>query len=251
MFLSSGVETFLRAIDTWGRAEGETRYPPDIKNLQNTKFKNSDNSTRDWFVRVVDQELSGHPERCAIEENIAIFATLKWEEGRKLKYANLQCLIALKGSLEDAYLDETIECEYLRLDFDSAQPGSLFTHPIPHVHIKGSRGPRFGLRQGESGHVVFDFLDFIYRNYMPEKWENWLSSIWDELGAPQASLLDDGFQNVSDALHGKAPSDILFLADYQDTIKKISECIQTKRESSFAPSIPEKWIQLANSICSR
>lgn len=251
MFRSSGAETLFRSLNTWGRTNGENNYPPGIKNAQNIKFKNSDSTARDWFVRIVDEELDGHPERCAIEENIAIFATVKWEQERELKYANLQCLIALNGSLEDLYLDEAIECEYLRLDFDPAQPGSLFTHPIPHIHVRGSRGPRFGLRQGESGHVVFDFLDFVYRNYLPYQWENWLSDIWDELGAPQVALFDDGFQNVSDALHGKAPSDILFLDAYKGIVSKISECIQTKRESSFTPSIPEKWIQLVRSISAR
>ena len=35
------------------------------------------------------------------------------------------------------------------------------------------RYPRFALDGGTSGNVVLDYLEFIYRNYMPEQWLAW------------------------------------------------------------------------------
>ena len=161
---SISVDTLLRSILPYGRAF--SCFPRNLDDAQSRR--KTGECLRRWFVRMVDQFCGADPKLVALEDNLAVFVRLGWKKN-KLIYANIQTVYAT-CDLEDYYLGAEAEAIYLRLDFDYHSRGDLFSHPLAHIHLEGEHSPRFTLDGGNSGNIILDYLEFLYRNYYPGKW---------------------------------------------------------------------------------
>jgi hypothetical protein len=125
---------------------------------------------------LVDKYCRSDPSAVRVEPNIAVVARLGWR-GNQLFFADMSALVA-EGHLDEYYLDGNVAAVHLRLDLSYEALGDPFSHPLPHMHLGGIRGLRFALEGGNSGNVVVDFLEFIYRSYVPRKWLAWARREW-------------------------------------------------------------------------
>jgi hypothetical protein len=165
---SVGVDRLLQEVRPYG--PGESAFPPALD--VNQAWRKSEEKLQEWFVRVVNRFCGGDPKRTAIEDNIAVFVKLAWRDRKRLVYANIQTVVAA-CDLEDYYLGMNSEAQYLRLDLDYETLGDPFSHPLAHIHLDGEWSPRFALDGGVSGNIVVDYLEFLYRNYVPAQWIKW------------------------------------------------------------------------------
>jgi hypothetical protein len=224
---STGVDNVLLRVRPHGQLW--TAFPHGL-NATDTRRDKAE-TLHQWFVRLVDQYCGGDPRLVAVEENIAIFANFAWRKDR-LIYASVPTLVVIEGSLEDFYLDADRPAVYLRLDLNYDTLGDPFSHPLAHVHVADESHPRFALDGGTSGNVIVDYLEFLYRNYMSDKWLGWARRQW--LGtsyADSADPEDDPFERIV-----KAFTDAQFgvLEAQAPVIGQIKKTLREAKDSLFA-----------------
>jgi hypothetical protein len=136
----------------------------------------------------VDEPLGRDTQACTIEDNLAFFLQFAWDDNRRFTYVACQALAVIGGTIEDVYLESPdAQVRYVRLEYDAnpLMTGSLFSHPVAHVHAQPSEAPRFALEIGDDCFILIDFLDFLYRNFCHAAWSRWADSIWRK-AAPDA-----------------------------------------------------------------
>ena len=223
---SESVDRLFSEIRPYGRPESS--FPRGLDDAGSRRKANED--LHPWFVRMVDQACDGDPKRVALEANLAVFARLSWHDKKQLSYANIQSLIAT-CDLDDYYLGSAAEAIYLRLDFDYKTLGAPFSHPLAHIHVEGDLSPRFALDGGASGNVIVDYVEFLYRNYVPDKWLRWVRREWAKQRAETAALDDDDpFQTIVEAF---SSSQFQILRDYSMDIERIKQMLRKKKDAFF------------------
>ena len=173
---SPGTDRFLNTIRPYHKKSGRAAFPTRLPDDLDLRL-GSDESNHEWFRRICDGIGTSAPESIQIEENIAMTADLRWNEDRKLYYVNIQVIVST-NSLVDYYFNSDFETFYLRMDYDEMTLGRPFTHSLPHIHCSGSMSPRFALEGETSETIVVDFLDFLYRHYIPDAWRSWAERVW-------------------------------------------------------------------------
>ena len=149
---------------------------------------------------------------------------------KQLVYANVQTVVAA-NDLEDYYLDVNGQAQYLRLDFDSKSLGVPFSHPLVHVHVEGELSPRFALDGGDSGNIIVDYLDFLYRNYAPMKWLKWAEREWNrELASAIEKRRVVPFSTIADAF---STNQLDFLRDHAGLLNRFKRCIRRRKDEFF------------------
>jgi hypothetical protein len=170
--------------------------------------------------------------RCAIEDNIALFASLFWQDRKTLAGANVCALVATRD-LEEYYASDAPDCEAicLRLDLDYESLGEPFSHPLPHIHIPGELSPRFSLDGGNSGNVVMDYLEFLYRQFVPGKWKGWMEHAWNEDFRLRGRAEEDNpFPNIVRAFsEGQMP----VLRQHAADLARLKQLLRQRKDQLF------------------
>ncbi|MGD0898516.1 MAG: hypothetical protein ABR915_11815 [Thermoguttaceae bacterium] len=192
---SVGADRLLQEIRGYSK-DGTALFP---RNLDTGGARRQpDETVHHWFRRLVDDYADSRPKACAVEDNIAVFAALQWRH-MTLTCASIQVIVA-RCDLDDFYLADPADpadarylrdAQYLRLDLDYETLGDLFSHPLPHVHVGEGFSARFALDGGNSGNIVADFIEFIYRHHVPLKWRRWAEREWNRHFAALAGDEDD------------------------------------------------------------
>jgi hypothetical protein len=147
-----------------------------------------------------------------------------------LVYANIQTIVTA-SDLEDYYLDLNAQAIYLRLDFDYKTLGDPFSHPLAHIHVEGDLSPRFALEGGTSGNIVVDYLEFLYRNYVPVKWLRWAEREWNrKFDATAGPGEVNHFSAIVDAF---ATSQFPILRDHTALLSRIKRTLQERKDELF------------------
>jgi hypothetical protein len=233
--LSQGVENLLHVLSPWGRPEGESVFPAGLK-ADVPRAKDED-SARTWFVRVVDTVLEGNVQSCAVEPQLGLFASLRWREGDQLQFVRMHALVC-EGTLEELYWDEaeTLAAYYLRLDYDLSALGGLFSHPQPHVHVTPWKfALRFPADMAETGNVVMDFLDFIYRNFFHDRWMDWARATWAH--EADRRVMQNLFEPISEAFRASKPG-VLSQPAYAESLRMMKRTLRERRDSLFSLRVP-------------
>jgi hypothetical protein len=165
-----------------------------------------------------------------LEDNLAVFARLGWNGRKQLLYANIQALIA-NCDLDDYYLGDEAEAMYLRLDFDYKTLGDPFSHPLAHIHMEGDLSPRFALDGGDCGNIIVDYLEFLYRNYAPGKWLQWVQRLWARQFA--ASATPDATDPLPIIVDAFTSSQFNVLRDRSTDIDRIKRMLRKKKDELF------------------
>ena len=225
---SQGIDNLLIRLRPYNR-QHQTSFPPNLD--QKFTHFNSGELIRDWFERMVHTFCSGNPDLCKIEDNIALFASLSWQKNQ-LVGANIAVMIT-SCELTEYLIEPPDNCEemYLRLDYDDKTLGDPFSHPIPHIHIFGDLSPRFALDGGNADNVVMDFLEFIYRQYVPKKWKLWAEYEWNR----------DYFRYNRDPNSNPFPlmmsafeeSQISILREHEKNLRKLKQLLRAKKDHIF------------------
>lgn len=227
VLFSVGVDTLLKAVRPYS-GRGASALPLGLDEAEARRKSGED--LHPWFVRVVDRFCDGDPKRTSLEDNIAVFAKLSWEDKKRLVYASIQT-VATACDLEEYYLDGNGESQYLRLDFDYKTLGDPFSHPLAHVHVEGDLSPRFALEGGVAGNIVVDYLEFLYRNFVPAKWLRWAEREWEREFIKTANESDANlFPTIVDAF---ASSQFQILRDHADLLDRIKQALRIRKDESF------------------
>jgi hypothetical protein len=184
----------------------------------------------------VNELCDGDPVACEIEENMAVFAYLEWHEPGTLYYASIN-ILSTDSSLVDYYLDEDGDrrAQYLRLDLDYESLGSIFAHPLPHIHaVCHEPVARFELDEFGSSNIVIDFLEFVYRHLQRANWLNWARTVWRPYF--QERVRDD-FGNAMETILGAFDAnDIELLRRFSDDIREMRRMIRNRKQEIVDPS---------------
>lgn len=184
---SKGLDAILEALRPYNNQAGESSFPRHA-NVDGVR-RDAARPLRHWLEDASNTLCEGHPERIAMEENIAVVAKVCWRASKRLFYANVQVLVC-SCDLATYLLDQDQQATYLRLDCDYETLGTPFSHPLPHIHVDGDLSPRFTLDGGISENVVVDFFEFVYRHFVPAAWLRWSEKVWNETFGPSSTNRD-------------------------------------------------------------
>lgn len=238
---SDGTDNVLLKLKPWGRPRGSVTFPSDGDILA-ARWHPSDMTVDDWFRRCVDTIFQGNPYNCAVADNIGLIASIRWEHKTELVYANFQTIIVLAEDLESLYLGECLPCQYMRLDMDLDNLGPLFKEPLPHIHSSTRREPRFAFNMGDSGNLLMDFLEFVYKNYRYDDWIRWVGEVWRKK-APDAGEPDDPLFPIMAAFqNGKAG----VLREFEDALQRMKEYLRDAKDSAYPLRLNKEWPELLN-----
>jgi len=227
---SPGSENLLRFLHPWGVQRGQSVFPRDW-DVREGGIGNAE-SVAEWFRRNVDGQLGGDVGACSVEENLAAFASLRWEGDTVLTSVNFQAVIVLDRDLDDFYVNGSSDFQYLRLDYDRSSLGPIFGEPLPHVHTKARGAPRFALDSMSSGNVVMDFLDFVYRNYFHRPyWLNWARRVWRD-SAAELKIADDPLPAIESAF-ADSRLDVLLQGDFPERIRRMKQAWTASKDRHF------------------
>ncbi len=223
---SEGVDRLLLKIRPYGGFD-RVAFP---HNLQEADARRSHGeSPHAWFARLVTTYCDEDPKQVAIEDNIAVFVRLVWKNKKRLLYANIQTLVTTVD-LDDYFLGAGGDATYLRLDFDYTTLGEPFSHPLAHIHVEGAITPRFALDGGNSGNIIVDYLEFIYRHYAPGKWRAWAERVWGRQYRPASEEEVDPFQVIMRAF---ASSQFDILRDNAMAMAQIKQALRRQKDAVF------------------
>lgn len=236
---SAGVQNFLSTLHPGKRDLGEAFFPSGVDAA--TLRTQGDESPREWFVRTVDSVLGQEPGGCAIEPQFGAFASVKWRNGTELRFVQIQAIVCME-SLEQLYLYDSTPAYYLRLDYDLSALGAIFSHHHPHIHTTPwDFALRFPPDMAETGNVVVDFMDFIYRNFFHTTWKDWAASVWRD--EARRRNMDNLFEPIS-AAFDSSKVDILLTPPFEDSLKRMKHTWRKCRDDLFPLRIPLQVSQL-------
>lgn len=175
---SQAASNAIRVLDPWRRPTGSAHFP-EVRTWRDYALRVGDNEPlHAWFRRVVgaEEQASARIEQCAIEENMAFFARVCWDN-HGIRFCCLQALVTTNGDLLDYYLDnKATQACYYRLDLDITQPGPLFAEPLPHCHCVPNGPPRFPFASVAGEYLPIAFLEFLYLNHFHDRWLQWVKA---------------------------------------------------------------------------
>ena len=225
-YFSPGFRNFLELIKPYGRKE--VLFPSGVAEARIGKQEH----VHPWFRRLVDSALDSHVERCAVEENMGVFARLQYrDKGEIITHVNLQVLVT-ETDLETYYLNPDTRARYFRLDYDPDRLGPIFKEPLPHVHSRPVGAPRFSM-WAPTGNVVVDFFDFIYRNFYHENWLGWAKHAYSRW---QRSTGTDIFVPIEEAFKTKDGHTVL-VSEYEKQLRDIKSACRTLKDRIFTARI--------------
>ena len=223
-WFSGGSDALLKRLTPYSKA-GMASFPALGK--VGTLRRKQGQDAHAWFVQCVDSICAGEPKGCLVEDDLAVFAVVKWSANKLLTFANVQVL-KVGCSLEDFYMGEAAQHHYLRLDLDHKSLGPLFSHPLPHIHVCAEGPPRFALDNSFSGNTVVDFLDLVYRQFYSEKWIVWAERVWNEkYHETSRNDEDNPFRIIREAFDG---NQIDILRDHMATVERLKKVLQEAKE---------------------
>lgn len=225
-YFSSGFRNLVVAICSHqNRSEAHFPY-----GCHETRISSQD-SVHTWFTRLVDNQLKGRVEECAVETNMGVFAHLRYRDGL-IAYANIQVIVA-EADLETFYLDDKTPCSYFRFDYDLDCLGKMFKEPQPHVHTVPEGAPRFG-QHLQRGNAVVDFFDFIYRNYHHAKWISWARYAYSREG-PALGREEDVFKPIEEAFKANKHQELVSI--YGNSLGHVKAACCALKDKLFAARI--------------
>lgn len=176
---SQSLDNVLQAVDPRKRPAGRDVFPRPCKDAD--LRVGPAESVQAWFRRLVDGPLEGDIQACTIEDNLGIVLQFAWDDDRHFRSVCCQALAVIGGTLLDAYVDPAeVQIRYLRLEYD-ANPltlGSLFSHPVAHVHAQPSESPRFALEMGDDHLILIDSSISCTAIFCHTAWSRWADSVW-------------------------------------------------------------------------
>ncbi len=230
-YFSPGFNTFVLSTYPWENLK-KVSFPSGCHNLRIS----SQETPHNWFKRIVDEQLNGKTEPCAVEENMAVFAKLVYDNGI-ITYSNVQVII-VDDDLDIFYKSASpanINARYLRLDYDLSSLGEMFTHPHPHIHVTADGVPRFDAYFSHNGNIIIDFFDFIYRNFFIDKWKEWARNASKSNMASLENANSAVFDLIVDAF--KANQCDVLTSKYANHIFHIKEGCRAVKEKIFPNKI--------------
>jgi hypothetical protein len=108
--------------------------------------------------------------------------------------------------------------------------GEPFSHPLAHIHVNDHPNLRFALDGGNAGNIIVDFLEFIYRMYVPTKWVAWAKQVWFNSEAKRSQIEEDFFTRMVEAF---ASAQFHLLRDDRSTIERLKRVLRQYKDSAF------------------
>jgi hypothetical protein len=174
---SEPIQWMLHSLAPTNVPAGTRAYPATL-HWRDARVAGNE-TIRAMFRRCVNNALGGNVSGCRIEDNLAVFAGVRWEDGTRLVEAHIQAIKTEDCDLETYFSDDGLVHEetYYRLDLDRFI-GPLFSHPHPHVHSSVHDTPRYALNGWRSENVLVDFLEHVYIQSFHHQWADWAERVW-------------------------------------------------------------------------
>jgi len=241
---SISSKILLRILNPYKESSGGKYYPNQLKNRFNETNISTSESVQHWFIRLIKEILDGNIQACQIEDNMAVFAYIKWKNYR-ISYINFQVLIIKGGTLEQfSNRCPSLEYQYFRLDLDEdcISHTSLFEESIPHIHSNPNGPPRFFLDYRDSNNIILDFLEFIYLNYYPEKWRTWMKRVW-QMNVSR-KIEEDTLHIILQA--NKDNQLIPNIKNYKEDIIVLKDALKRERKKSLPLTLNNELLEIIN-----
>ncbi len=224
---SAGVDSLLAVIDPGNAKQGSRSFPAGI-NMRDLVMKGND-TYFDLFTRVVNGFLGGDVRKCAVEEDLAVFLGVTWNDYTVIQRCHI---VALKTENCDLayyllYGNNHREVEYYRLDLDF-RTGMIFTHPYPHIHCNPLEAPRYSANGWASANAIVDFLEYLYIELYHSQWVSWAEGIWDRHWAARMRPANTNpYRHIIQAFHD---SQYPVLLGYLSEITQLKALLRTAKD---------------------
>ncbi len=268
------TKKFFGSITLYG-GETESYFPREIKQIKQSskipKIKEEDNII-DWFYNIVNKLPEQDPTLFTVEPNIAIVleikhSPIKSHTGKNCEISQLNChalifkpqkdikdiqklynvyedLISSRNT-EISMSDLTDMIQYIRLDYHPNELGDLFSHPLPHIHIDPKGGLRFPFPVSQTGHIIENFIEFLYLNYSYKDWINWAEWVWHEtFDKEEKDLEKEGkktkFNEIKD-LYKQGDIKLFHMQDNPSLIHTLSSLLEIEKSALTRFKIPDVY----------
>jgi hypothetical protein len=224
---SAGVDSLLAVIDPGNTKQGTRAFPVGV-NTRDLVMKGSE-TYHDLFTRVVSGPLGGDVSKCAVEEDLAVFLGVTWDDYSVIQRCHV---VALKTENCDLayYLShgkKHREVVYFRLDLDF-RTGMIFTHPYPHIHCNPLDAPRYSANGWASPNAIVDFLEYLYVELYHPQWVLWAERIWGQHWASKKrSASTNPYRRIIQAFHD---SQYPVLLGYTSEIAQLKGLLRTAKD---------------------
>jgi hypothetical protein len=238
---SESVDWMLYSLSPRNAPAGSRSYPVGL-NWIDARLKRNE-PIREMFRRCVRIGMKGQVGGCRIEDNLAIFAFVRWTDRTRLVQASIQAIKTEDCDLETYYAEDgrTHEETYYRLDLERFV-GRLFTHPYPHIHSGPGEVPRYALSGWRSENAVVDFLEHVYLQSFHARWTDWAERVWAkhwmEMNRPPQA---NPFRPIADAA---ASNQYQVLEQYRVEIATLKSLLTARKAASFDLRCDGKRCQL-------
>ncbi len=234
---SKGLENFLGNLRNYTSQECKVNIPK--------KF--GDFKTNEDLASTLWRFLNNYNYReCLIENDIensinSMLATAKihWKDKEFIDYIKVEVFILLKNTLEDFYFDyeenKSIDFPiiYYCLEMDYNCLGPLFKEPIPHIHTKPSKEPRFPLMIEKNINPLVQFFEFIYLNHFYDKWRKWAKRIYE------MKIEDNNFKKLVGAYNrsGTKSLNLLYNGELHKPLLNFKRVLSEVKQEKFKGKI--------------
>ena len=174
---SDNFDTFAHSLRPHTGRQGNLTYPAGLC-WQDAQIRGNE-TPRDMLVRCVNNAAGGNVRGCQVEDDLAVFAFVRWRDKDILSSANIQAIKTLGVDIPTYFAGSGAHpIQYFRLDV-GRRTGLIFNHPSPHVHCVPRGEVRYSRNGWESPNVVIDFFEHVYLQCYHPLWLSWAEEHWN------------------------------------------------------------------------
>ncbi len=238
---SDNFERFLYSLQPRGPV-GDLAFPAGIS-WRDARIVGTE-SPRDMLARCANAG-SGGLRACLIEDDLAVFAFIRWRDRNRLASASIQAIKTLGVDIDAYVAGGAQEVQYFRLDIDR-RTGLIFTHPYPHIHHSGG-GVRYSLNGWRSSNVVIDFFEHIYIQCYHGVWLTWAAAVWNQhwsqFGDP---AVPNPFPTIVAAFR---ESQYAVLEQYDAEVRLLKRLLRDSKDNAYRLRVDEARCELLGYPC--
>jgi hypothetical protein len=174
---SDNFDAFAHSLRPHAGRHGNLTYPAGLS-WHDAQIQGNE-TPRDMLVRCVNNAVGGNVRGCQVEDDLAVFAFIRWRDNGILSSASIQAVKTIGIDVPTFFAGSgNHPVQYFRLDVER-RTGLIFTHPFPHVHYVPRGEVRYSLNGWESTNVVIDFFEHVYLQCYHSLWLSWAEKLWN------------------------------------------------------------------------
>jgi len=226
---TDNFDWFLHTLQPHPGPHGNLTYPAGL-DWRDARIAGNE-TPRDMLVRCLANAAGGDVRRCQVEDDLAVFASIRWQDTNVLSSASIQAIKTIGVNIATYFAGTgNHQVQYFRFDVER-RAGLIFTHPFPHIHYVPRGEVRYSINGWQSRNAVIDFFEHIYIQCYHPRWLAWAESVWNQhwtnLGH---AALHNPFQTIVDAYR---ESQHQVLEQHEQYLQALKTVLRRRKDDSY------------------